>query len=205
MKVNPSVRRRMRAAQTPCPASQRKKRQRGSAQRARPPLPSSLPRLFARERTVKMEDSALHRGVLSFSCRDQNVRHTSIIFVSSAMNDVRHNLSPTDRVELLCWLTCGSLGAYYLNGSWPTAAFHVQAAHKWLDRHKRQAEWLAIAKLSAIAADLAQRHSELVDADWARDAVEEILDSDDLNYQSELVLRVLDECKRALADKRPAD
>jgi hypothetical protein len=152
-----------------------------------------------------MEDSALHRGVLSFSCRNQNVRHTSIIFVSSAMNDVRHNLSPTDRVELLCWLTCGSLGAYYLNGSWPNAAFHVQAAHKWLDRHKRQAEWLAIAKLSAIAADLAQRHSELVDADWARDAVEEILDSDDLNYQSELVLRVLDECKRALADKRPAD
>jgi hypothetical protein len=44
-----------------------------------------------------------------------------------------------------------------------------------------------------------------VDADWARDAVEEILDSDDLNFQSELVLRVLDECKRALADKRPAD
>lgn len=167
--------------------------------------PSSLPRLFAAERTAEMEDSALHRGMLSFSCRNQNVRHMSIIFVSSAMNDVRHNLSPTDRVELLCWLTCGSLGAYYLNGSWPTSAFHVQAAHKWLDRHKRQAEWLAIAKLSAIAADLAQRHSELVDADWARDAVEEILDSDDLNYQSELVLRVLDECKRALADKRPAD
>lgn len=121
------------------------------------------------------------------------------------MNDVRHNLGPNDRVELLCWLTCGSLGAYYLNGSWPTSAFQVQAAHKWLDRHKRQAEWLAIARLSAIAADLAQRHSELVDADWARDAVEEILDSDDLNYQSELVLRVLDECRRALADKRPAD
>ena len=167
--------------------------------------PSSLTSLFGREHTAEKEDSALHCGVLSFSCRNQNVRHTSIIFVSSAMNDVRHNLSPTDRVELLCWLTCGSLGAYYLNGSWPTAAFHVQAAHKWLDRHKRQAEWLAIAKLSAIAADLAQRHSELVDADWARDAVEEILDSDDLNYQSELVLRVLDECKRALADKRPAD
>ncbi|MEA3089354.1 MAG: hypothetical protein QOJ04_696, partial [Caballeronia sp.] len=27
-----------------------------------------------------MEDFALHRGVLSFSCRNQNVRHTSIIF-----------------------------------------------------------------------------------------------------------------------------
>ena len=59
---------------------------------------------------------------------------------SVAMSDVRHRLSPRDRVELLCWLTCGSLGAYYLNESWPNAAFHVEAAHKWLDRHGREAD-----------------------------------------------------------------
>ena len=44
------------------------------------------------------------------------------------MNDVSRILSARDRVELLCWLTCGSLGAYYLNGDWPAASFHVQAA-----------------------------------------------------------------------------
>jgi hypothetical protein len=128
-----------------------------------------------------------------------------IIFVSAAMNDVRHHLSPSDRIELLCWLTCGSLGAYYLNESWPAAAFHVEAAHKWLDRHKRQADWLSIAKLSAIARELAIKHAAFVDADWARDAVEEILDSDDLNYRSKLVIQVVADCRRALADKRPAD
>jgi hypothetical protein len=108
-------------------------------------------------------------------------------------------------VELLCWLTCGSLGAFYLNGSWPPASFHVQAAHKWLERHHRLADWLAVAKLAAVARDVAQTRVALVDADWARDAVEEFLDSEDLNYQSELVLRLYEDCTRALADKRRAD
>ncbi|MFC5431809.1 hypothetical protein [Paraburkholderia sp.] len=121
------------------------------------------------------------------------------------MSDVRHRLSPRDRVELLCWLTCGSLGAYYLNESWPNAAFHVQAAHKWLDRHSREADWLAVARLTAIAQEIAQQHAWFVDAAWARDAVEEILDTDDLNYQAKLVLQVLKDCEHALADRRPAD
>jgi hypothetical protein len=121
------------------------------------------------------------------------------------MSDVRHHLSPRDRVELLCWLTCGNLGAYYLNESWPNAAFHVQAAHKWLDRHGREADWLAVAKLTALAQDIAQQHAWFVDAAWARDAVEEILDTDDLNYQAKLVLQVLKDCERALADRRAAD
>ena len=53
------------------------------------------------------------------------------------MSDVRHLLSQRDRVELLCWLTCGSLSAWYLNETCPTPSFHVEAAHKWLDRHGR--------------------------------------------------------------------
>jgi hypothetical protein len=125
--------------------------------------------------------------------------------VSAAMNDVPRTLSARDRVELLCWLTCGSLGAFYLNGDWPAAAFHVQAAHKWLDRHERLADWLTVAKLAAIARDLAARHCAILEADWARDAVEEILDSEDLNYQSDVVRQVFDDCRRALAEKRAAE
>ncbi|MDE1184238.1 hypothetical protein [Paraburkholderia sp.] len=121
------------------------------------------------------------------------------------MDEVRHHLSPRDRVELLCWLTCGNLGAYYLNESWPSADFHVQAAHKWLDRHKRQAEWLTVARLSAIAQDIARQHAGFVDAVWARDAVEEILDTDDLDYQATLVREVLGDCRLALEEKRQAD
>ncbi|WP_206998377.1 hypothetical protein [Trinickia mobilis] len=121
------------------------------------------------------------------------------------MSDVRQHLSPNDRVELLCWLTCGSLGAYYLNEEWPQASFHVQAAHKWLDRHMRDADWLSIAKLSALAIDIARSHARFVDADWAREAVEEILDTDDLNFEARLVQQVLEDCRRALTDKRPAD
>jgi hypothetical protein len=121
------------------------------------------------------------------------------------MSDVRHQLSPRDRVELLCWLTCGSLGAWYLNGTWPDASFHVQAAHKWLDRRMRDADWLGIARLSALALDIARQHAWFVDAEWARDAVEEILDTDDLNLQARLVQQVLADCERALADKRAAD
>ncbi|SAK45050.1 hypothetical protein AWB81_00347 [Caballeronia arationis] len=130
---------------------------------------------------------------------------TSIVFVSAAMNDVRHQLSPRDRVELLCWLTCGSLGNYYLNESWPAPVFFVQASRKWLDRHKRQADWLTVARLTAIAQRLAMQNVGYVNADWALDAVEEILESDDLNYESALVVRVFDDCRRALADKRLAD
>jgi len=121
------------------------------------------------------------------------------------MNDARHRLTPRDRVELLCWLTCGSLGNYYLNESWPTPAFYVQASSKWLERHQRHADWLSVAKLSAIADGLARQNAGHVNADWALDAVEEILESDDLNYESALVARVFDDCRRALADKRLAD
>jgi hypothetical protein len=121
------------------------------------------------------------------------------------MSDVRQHLSPRDRVELLCWLTCGSLGAYYLNESWPNAAFHVEAAHKWLDRHGREADWLAVAKLAALAVDIARQHAWFIEAAWARDAVEEIIDTDDLNYQARLVMQVLKDCEWALADKRAAD
>jgi hypothetical protein len=124
---------------------------------------------------------------------------------SVAMSDVRQHLSPRDRLELLCWLTCGSLGAYYLNEDWPDAAFHVQAAHKWLDHHAREADWLCIAKLSATAVEIAQRHARFVDTDWARDAVEEILDTDDLDPQARLLKQVLADCQNALADRRLAD
>lgn len=121
------------------------------------------------------------------------------------MSDVRHHLSPRDRLELLCWLTCGSLGSFYLNESWPDASFHVQAAHKWLDRRMREADWLSIAKLSALALDIAQRHAQFVEADWARDAVEEILDTDELDDNARLVKQVMGDCQQALADKRIAD
>ncbi|CAB3779922.1 hypothetical protein LMG28614_00955 [Paraburkholderia ultramafica] len=121
------------------------------------------------------------------------------------MSDVRHHLSPRDRLELLCWLTCGCLGAYYLNEEWPDAAFHVQAAHKWLDRRSREADWLSIAKLSATALEIAQRHARFVDTDWARDAVEEILDTDEIDPQARLLQQVLADCQNALADRRLAD
>lgn len=121
------------------------------------------------------------------------------------MSEVRHHLSPRDRVELLCWLTCGSLGSWYLNEAWPTPSFHVEAAHKWLDRHQRVADWLSVARLSALALDIARQHASFVDTEWARDAVEEILDTDDLDSQARLVLAVFGDCQRALADKRIAD
>jgi hypothetical protein len=121
------------------------------------------------------------------------------------MTDGRQHLTPSDRIELLCWLTCGSLGAYYLNAEWPQPPFYVQAAHRWLDRHARSADWLIIAKLSALAGDIARAHAGFVDADWARDAVEEMLDADDLNLDARLVKQVWGDCRRALADKRVAD
>lgn len=122
------------------------------------------------------------------------------------MSDVyNHHLSERDRVELLCWLTIGNLGAYYLNEGCPSSQFQVQAAHKWLDRHQRDADWLLLAKLSATALDIAHKHADFVETDWARDAVEEIIDSDDLNLQARLVTLVLGDCRAALADKRLAD
>lgn len=121
------------------------------------------------------------------------------------MTDARPTLGSHDRLELLCWLTCGNLGAFYLNETWPDAAFQVQAAHRWLDRHHRQADWLALAKLAALAQDIAKRHASFVDAVWARDAVEEIVDTDDLNPDAKLVQWVYDDCCKALADHRLAD
>src|SRR5258708_5646291 len=119
------------------------------------------------------------------------------------MSDVRRHLSSRDRVELLCWLPCGSLGAWYLNETWPEPSFHVQAAHKWLDRHMREADWLSVARLSALALDIARRHARFVEAEWARDAVEEILDTYDLNFQARLVKAVLADFPRPLPYKLP--
>ncbi len=78
----------------------------------------------------------------------------------------------------------------------------MQAAHKWLERHQRNADWLTVAKLAAIARELATRHCAMLEADWACDAVEEILDSEDLNFDSDVVRQVFDDCRRALAEKR---
>jgi len=152
----------------------------------------------------------LASGVLSFdiglaSQRAACFTRNAFIFVSTAMNDVSHPLSPQDRIELLCWLTCGILGAFYLNETWPTPDFHVQAAHKWLDRHSRHADWLAISKLAVVAREIAERHAGFVSAEWARDAVEEILDTDDLNHQARLVVKIIHDCQLALADKRMRD
>jgi hypothetical protein len=121
------------------------------------------------------------------------------------MDDIRQSISARDRVCLLCWLTCGSLGAYYLHGTFPTAAFYVHAARTWLDRQGRYADWLAVARLSAIANELARKHADIVDQDWARDDVEKILDGEELNYQSEVVLRVYYDCRLALEDRRIID
>ncbi|WP_186156443.1 hypothetical protein [Burkholderia gladioli] len=121
------------------------------------------------------------------------------------MSDVHPNLTQHDRVELLCWLTVGNLGAFYLNESWPAASFQVQAAHKWLDRHLREADWLCIAKLAAIALDIARKHGDFVEKAWARDAVEEIIDTEELDTQSRLVALVMEDCRAALADRRVAD
>jgi hypothetical protein len=110
-----------------------------------------------------------------------------------------YELDREDLARLLCWLTCGCLGAYYLEGTWPGAKFQVEAAHRWLDRHRRSCNWLTTAKLSAIALRLAQSYREVVDSPQARDAIEEIVTADDLNYDSTLVKRIYDDCQVALA------
>jgi hypothetical protein len=121
------------------------------------------------------------------------------------MNDVPRCLGAADRVQLLCWLTCGCLGAYYLDGAWPGPSFHVQAARKWLERHHRSADWLTTARLASTALRLAQRHREAVESEWAREAVEEIISGEDLNFYSVLVQRIYEDCRVALIPPRLAD
>ncbi|RDT03488.1 hypothetical protein DWU95_11350 [Burkholderia contaminans] len=106
---------------------------------------------------------------------------------------------------MVCWPRWCTRAACDPTGAWRDAAFQVQAAHRWLDRHHRQADWLAVAKLAALGQDIAKRHAGFVDASWARDAVEEIVDTDDLDYRAKLVQWVYEDCCKALADKRLAD
>jgi hypothetical protein len=118
------------------------------------------------------------------------------------MSQVRYPLGPDDRVHLLCWLTCGLLGAYYIEGDWPDASFQVRAAHRWLDRHHRAAEWIETARLSAAAQALAARFSTTLDADASRGDIERILEGEDLDYESALVKRVYHECWVELTSRR---
>lgn len=113
-----------------------------------------------------------------------------------------YDLDRENLARLLCWLTCGCLGAYYLEGAWPGAEFQVEAAHRWLDRHRCSADWLTTAKLSATALQLAECHREVVDSPWMRDAIEEIVTAEDLNYDSTLVKRIYDDCQRILDPQR---
>ncbi|MDR5837712.1 hypothetical protein [Caballeronia sp. LZ034LL] len=117
------------------------------------------------------------------------------------MSHVRYPLGPDDRVHLLCWLTCGFLGAFYLDGDWPDPSFQVRAAHRWLDRHHRAADWIETARLSVTAQALAARLSNLLDNDTARGDVERILDSEELDYENALVQRIYHECRATLASK----
>lgn len=117
------------------------------------------------------------------------------------MSHVRYPLGPDDRVHLLCWLTCGFLGAFYLDGDWPDPSFQVRAAHRWLDRHHRAADWIETARLSVTAQALASRLSNLLDNDTARGDVERILDSEELDYENALAQRIYHECRATLASK----
>ncbi|SAL46749.1 hypothetical protein AWB71_02543 [Caballeronia peredens] len=118
------------------------------------------------------------------------------------MSQVRYPLGPDDRVHLLCWLTCGFLAAFYLEGDWPDTSFQVRAAHRWLDRHHRAADWIETARLSVAAQALAARFSALLDADAARGDIERILEGEDLDYESPLVQRIYRECQSELSNKR---
>lgn len=118
------------------------------------------------------------------------------------MNQVRYPLGPDDRVHLLCWLTCGFLGAYYIEGAWPDISFQVRAAHRWLERHHRAADWIETAKLSVAAQALAARFSTMLDADASRGDIERILEGEDLDYESALVQRVYQECRAQLTSGR---
>jgi hypothetical protein len=118
------------------------------------------------------------------------------------MSQVRFPLGPDDRVHLLCWLTCGFLGAYYLDGAWPDPSFQVRAAHRWLDRHHRAADWFETARLSVLAQTLAARLSSTLDTEAGKLAVEKILECEDLDYDSALVQRVYRECYTRLGDKK---
>jgi hypothetical protein len=121
---------------------------------------------------------------------------------AAIMSQVRYPLGPEDRVHLLCWLTCGFLGAYYLDGDWPEPSFQVRAAHRWLDRHQRAADWIETARLSVEAQALAARFAVLLDNEAARSDVERILEGEDLDYDSALVQRIYHECRAALSGKR---
>jgi hypothetical protein len=110
------------------------------------------------------------------------------------MSHVRYPLGPDDRVHLLCWLTCGFLSAYYLDGAWPDVPFQVRAAHRWLDRHHRAADWIETAKLSVLAQALAAS----LEKDLKRSGIERVLQGEELDYQNTLVQRVYDACRSKL-------
>lgn len=126
------------------------------------------------------------------------MRHSGV----AIMSQVRYPLGPDDRVHLLCWLTCGFLGAYYLEGEWPDTSFRVRAAHRWLDRHHRAADWIEVARLSATAQALAARFATTLDAEASRGDIERILEGEDLDYESALVQRVYHECWIELSSRR---
>ena len=121
---------------------------------------------------------------------------------AAIMSQVRYPLGPDDRVHLLCWLTCALLGAYYIEGEWPDTSFQVRAAHRWLDRHHRAADWIETARLSVAAHALAARFSTMLDADASRSDIERILEGEDLDYESVLVQRIYHECWIELSSGR---
>jgi hypothetical protein len=118
------------------------------------------------------------------------------------MSQVRYPLGPDDRVHLMCWLTCGFLGAYFIEGDWPDTSFQVRAAHRWLDRHHRAADWIETARLSVAAQALAARFAALLDRDATRGDIERIIEGEDLDYESALVQRIYHECWTELSNRR---
>jgi hypothetical protein len=118
------------------------------------------------------------------------------------MSQVRYPLAPDDRVHLLCWLTCGFLGAYYLDGVWPDTAFQVRAAHRWLDRHHRAADWFETARLSVAAQALAVRMCSMLQTEAGKNGIEKILKGEDLDYETALVRQVYHECCMQLGERK---
>jgi hypothetical protein len=93
------------------------------------------------------------------------------------------------------------LGHHLLHAAWPADAFNVQVAAKWLNRHRRKADWLEVAQLSFIAQQVAQGRASNMDGASSYRIMEAVLEIRSQGDESAFVASIRNSCVVALAEK----
>ena len=117
------------------------------------------------------------------------------------MSSLLPPLDRHDRAQVACWLVWGLLSSYHRSDSWPNISYRQQAIRRWLTCHERSADWLETARVSYIAAQVAERNSWIMETGTGRRELQFVSAVGVIDYERPVMRALYQQCEQELAGR----